>query len=480
MINKIYNSLNNYFHLSKHNTSVKTELLAAITNYFTLLYVITLVPEIIIGAFPNAVDEKGEIIGAAIVTGNITAAEMLIAITFMCFIAAGIGSIFMGLIVNVPFIQGPSLTISTFIVYVVCSGFGYTYNQALAIVFISGICFFIMAYTGIEHKLHKAIPTNIKYAVSAGVGMFIAYTGLIKAHIIQHSASAINIFDLTDLSSKDTLSAYLALAGVILITIMLKKHVHGAIFIGKIICTVLAIPLGLITAVSFSSLSFNFNIDKIIFQLDFYGLIDISSPQKAFFSFSTLLAIIFSICIMDIFETITMIIASKEFVKISKENRHVDERIPKILEVDAAGTSIGALLGTTSVSTYIESTTGVIEGGRTGLTAVITGILFIISSIAAPLVSIVPSAATATTLIMAGILMMAVIKYIDFRDEAEAVPAFFTMFLMPLTNSLIIGISVGIIIYLLIHIFTGNTHKVHPTLYTLAILFGIVLILLPK
>lgn len=480
MKDKIYNILNNRFNLAKHSTDIKTELLAAITNYFTLLYIITLVPEIIMEAFPNAVDINGEIISSAIILGNISASEMLIAITFVCFIAAGICSILMGLIVNVPFIQGPSLTISTFIVYVVCSGFGYTYNQALAIVFISGICFFIMAYTGIEHKLHKAIPTNIKYAVSAGVGMFIAYTGLIKAHILQHTNSSISLFDLTDFSNPNTISAYLAISGVILITIMLKKHVHGAIFLGKVICAVIAIPLGLITAVNLNSVNFNFNIDKVIFQLDFNGLIDLSAPSKTFYSISTLMIIVFSICIMDIFETITMIIASKEFVKISKEDRHVNERIPKILEVDAIGTSLGALLGTTSISTYIESTTGVIEGGRTGLTAVITGVLFILSAVASPLAGFMPSAATATTLIIAGILMMKVIKYIDFSDEAEAVPAFFTMFLMPLTNSLIIGISVGIIIYLLIHIFTGNTHKVNSTLYILALLFGMVLILLPK
>ncbi len=470
--------LESYFHLSKHNTSCRQELLAAVTDYFTLLYILSLVPEVIVGSFPNAINANGEIILSAQVLNGITAGQLLASLSIASFWAAGIGSILIGLATNMPFIQGPSLAIATFAVYTVCNGFGYTYYQALAIVFLSGVFFFILSATGIEQKIHRAIPQNIKYAVTAGIGMFITYTGLLKAHIINFDGGFPSIFDMLALDTADTRSAWLAIIGIILIVILLEKHVHAAIFIGKIVCIALAVPLGLLHITNMISFK-DIPLGAVLFKPDFH-LISGDTPQSRIFSLTTLLIIIFSICIMDIFETMSMLIATDHVLKMNDEKARIKGRTLRILEVDALTTSVGSLLGITNVSTYIESTTGVIEGARTGLTAVITGMLFIATSVFAPFAGFVPSAATATTLIVAGVLMMNVIKNVDFDQPADAVSAVFTIMLMPLTNSILTGIGFGVIIYLLTRVFMGKGHRVNPLIYIVALLFAIVLIFLPR
>ncbi len=481
MVNFFKNFCYDYFGIPRNQSGIRTEFLAGVTNYFTLIYAVMLVPEILIEAFPNAVAKNGDIIKDAFVYGNITAGEMLVTLTAIAFIAAGVASVFMGFFVNLPFIQGPSIAIGTFVTYTICRGFGYSYNQALALVFISGILFFVLAVTGMEERIHNAIPNNLKYAVSAGVGFFIACTGLAKAHIINFgsSDSFATIFG-TDFTDKNNVSAVLALVMVVIIVIMLKKHIHGAIFIGKVLCIIGAVPLGLIHFSDALQLNFGFNITSLAMTLDFNGLMDFTSKSTIFTTAIHILIIVFSLCIMDIFETMSMFIAMDNYVDLSNNTKNKSKTIPRILEVDAVTTVAGALIGSTSVSTYVESTTGVIEGGRTGFTAVVTGILFIATVPFTPLVSLVPSAATATTLIVAGVLMMGVLKYIDFKDITEAVPAFFTMILMPFTNSLLIGVSMGIISYVVIHIFVNHDKKISPLLYILGFFMLVSFVLLPR
>lgn len=481
MINAIRKFCYDYFSIPKHKSSVRTEFLAGVTNYFTLIYAVMLVPEILIETFPNAIGSNGELVRNAIIYGDFTAGQMLVTLTAIAFIAAGIASIFMGLFVNLPFVQGPSIAIGTFVTYTICRGFGYSYNQALALVFMSGILFFILAITGMEEKLHKAIPKNLKYAVSAGIGFFIATTGLNKAHIINFTSdsSFASIFG-TNLTDSNNVSAILAIIMVILIVIMIKKHIHGAIFIGKVLCIFAAIPLGLVHLNGGFDFNYNIDLTALAMKMDFSGLIDFTSNDTIFNTCLNILIIVFSLCIMDIFETMSMFIAMDHYVDISHGGIKEKNDIPRILEVDAITTSAGAVLGSTTVSTYVESTTGVIEGGRTGLTAVVTGILFLATVPFTPLVSLVPSAATATTLIVAGVLMMGVLKQIDFDDITEAVPAFLTMILMPFTNSLLIGVSVGIISYIIIHIFIVHDKKISPLLYILGLLMFIAFIFLPR
>ncbi len=472
--------LKSYFCIEEHHSNIKNEVIAGITNYFTVIYLVLLVPEIIMEVFPGALSANGELIGENIIYNGITVNEMLVILTAASFIAAGIGTLLIGIFINVPFAQGPSLAVGTFVTYTVCVNFGYTFNQALAIIFISGICFFILSVLGIEKKLHRAIPSNIKSAVTAGVGLFIAYTGLEKAHIISIDENSVfNLFDIMDLNSVHTRDALLALAGVVIIVVLIKKGFHGAIFAGKIICIILAIPFGLIKAVDFQKFKYSLDLSKTFFELDFSGLIDTSDFSKGFFSLTTIIILVFSICIMNVFETMSTLIASKNFIKISREEGYVKKRIPQILEIDAVSSCVGSLVGSSTVSTYVESTAGVIEGGRTGFTAVVTGILFLFSVFLSPLVSIFPSSATATTLIMAGVMMMNVIKHIDFEDVADAVPAFLTMFIIPITKSLIIGISFGIISYVVIYLCVGRRKRIKSLLYVLAILFILTLMFLP-
>ena len=471
---KIKAFLYRYFKLKEHNTGIRRELMAGATNYFTIIYILLLVPEIMLTAFAGAFDANGNLIPGAVVFDGMTAEQLLAAITAISFIMAGIGSIAMGVIINVPFIQGPSITITTFAAYTICMGYGYSYPQMLAIVFLSGICFFILSVTGLEFKIHRAIPVNLKYAVTAGVGLFIAFTGLRKAHIIESDPSSLlKIFSFSEFSNSNTLSAYLALLGVVIIAVMIKKHIHGAIFIGKMLCIAAAIPLGLIHMPERGISYIDIPIEKLCCNIEFRGLLDISSTKAFLLSFLSVAVVVLSICIMDVFETISVIIATDTFTDVNTGEAPVKKRIPQILELDSITTAAGALMGSPTVSTYAESTTGIIEGGRTGLTAVFTGIMFLLSIVVSPLMSMIPSAATATTLIMAGVLMMGVIKYIDFENITEAVPAFMAMILMPLTGSMLAGVSTGIALYAIIHLFAGEAKKADTLLYIITLFFAL-------
>lgn len=463
------NKLINYFKINERNTSIKNEVMAGITNYFTLIYIVLLVPEILIDSFSGAgsLYEENQII--TIIYSDMTAGEVLVSLTAICFIVAGIASIILGVMVNLPLVQGPSIAISAFVTYTICNDFGYSYNQALAIVFLSGITFFILSITGLEQKIHDTIPNNIKYAVGAGIGLFIIVRGLFKAHILENTADGVEFFNIYNIHSYSAISGLLAIGGIVFIIILLKYNVHGAVLWGKILCTVLAIPLGLLhnESVAIS----NFNITPFLCKLDFTKLFD--------FGIAPVILIIFSLCVMDIFETISVYVAMDGFV--DKKHLYVDQkRLPKILEVDSITTSLGSLLGATNVSTYTESVAGIVEGGRTGLTAVVTGLLFLLSLMLTPLISIVVPAATATTLIMAGILMLQVVKRIDFKDISESAPAIITMILMPLTDSILVGIAFGIIIYCLTHLFLPQSKKASLPLCILSILFVIMLILFSK
>lgn len=472
---KLNGVLNKYFKLEQHGSDIKTEFIAAATNYFTIIYILLLVPEILITAFDGAVDLNGDVIYAAKVFDNMTAEQVLAAITAVGFITAGIASIAMGLIINVPFVQGPSVAITTFAAYTVCGSLGYSYGQMLALVFLSGICFFILSITGIEQRISDAIPKNLKYAVTAGIGLFVAFSGLRKAHIIEYNEDMVfTLFNASAFNNENTLSAWLALFGVIVIVVMLNKHVHGAVFIGKLICIALAAPIGLINLPQSKISDIGIHVDRLLFNLEFEGLLDFSGGRAFVFSLASVIVVIFSLCIMDVFETISVLIATDTFTDINKDEAPIKKRIPQILEIDAATTCLGSAMGAASVSTYAESTTGIIEGGRTGLTAVFTGIMFLLSIVISPLMSAIPSAATATTLIAAGVLMLGVIKYIDFDNIAEAVPAFMTMFLMPFTGSLLSGVALGIAMYVIIHLFIGEAKKTDALLYILTAFFVMV------
>ena len=451
MLRKIIEFIYRVFELKEYNTTIKTEFLAAITNYFTFLYLITLVPEIIMDIFPEVIDKEGKFINDVIVYNGISAGQMLISLTIAALIASGIASIAVGIIKNTPLIQGPSLTIATFISYTVCKNFGYSYSQALFIVFISGVVFFLLSMTGLEKRLHDIIPDNIKYAVTGGIGMYIVLQGLIKSYIFEKSGNGFLFMNLLNFNDTHNKTAILTVCGIILIIILINKHVHGAIFIGKLVCILVAVPLGMTGHIYANEVL----ISPFVFSINMNGLIDNTSTKSIVVSLFNIVMIVFVICIIDIFETISTTIAMKNFIWLKpKECENViDKEMPKILEVDSATTSLGALIGMTTVSTYVESNTGVVEGARTGLTAIITGLLFIVTVPFTAFTTAVPSAATATTLIMAGVMITGILKQINFEDVSEALPAVLTVLSMVVLNKIIVGIAIGIISYVLCNVF---------------------------
>lgn len=464
--------------MTKNGSSIKTEFYSGLTAYFTVVYMIFLVPAFIMNIFPEAFAPSGQMIGSAVLSNGLTAQQMIVSLTIAACIASAIGTFLMAFTANLPFAQGPSLAIGTFITYTICIKMGYTYNEALAGVFIAGIVFFILSITGIETTVQDAIPSNIKFSVTAGIGLFIAFMGMQKAHIVEsNDQNLVQLVSLSNLSSYDTRSALLCLAGVLLIAIMIIKKVHGAILFGKLICILLAIPMGLVggSVVSYSEFSL-FHIPTAL-TMDFQGFF---SPHNNFGIVGVIVAVfvmIASLFIMDVFETIGTIIATDYIITYSKDGS-ITEKLPKILKADAVSTVVGSVLGITNISTNVESTSMALEGGRTGLSGVITGILFLLTIFIAPYASVIPSAATATTLIVSGILMMNVIKYINFDQIEEAMPAFLTMTLMPLTYSLVTGISFGLISYTLIKLFTGKGHEVKPVTYVIDGIFLMQMILI--
>jgi len=464
--------IDTFFHITKRGSTIKTEILSGLTAYFTMVYIIFLVPNTIMNAFPSAFSPGGVFLANNIVVSDITAGELLTALTVMCCIAAFFGTIVLAFYTNLPFAQGPSLSIATFVSYSICLKMGYSYNEALAAIFLSGIVFFILNVCGIEKKIQDGIPTNLKFAVTAGIGLFIAFMGMQKAHlIVGNSSQLVQLTSLTD-GSYDAKSALLCLFGIILIAVLLMKHVHGAIFIGKLVCIGIAIPLGLFHLTTIKmDISDAFGVLSSVLKPDFAGLF---SPHNAFGipgAVVSVVVIIMSLCIMDVFESMGTIFATRHIIQISHEGS-TGENFSKVLRADSLTTSVGALLGVTNVSTYVESTAMAIEGGRTGLSGVVASICFLLTIFIAPFAASIPSAATATTLIMSGILMMDVLKYIDFEKIEEALPAFLAMAMMPLTYSLVTGISLGLISHTLIMIFSGKAKQV--SLYT----YGITLIFL--
>lgn len=427
--------------------------------------------------FPEAFGRTGEVVGNAMLSNGLTANQMLISLTIAACIASAVGTFLMAFTANLPFAQGPSLAIATFITYTICIKMGYTYNEALAGVFIAGIVFFILSITGVETKVQNAIPSNIKFSVTAGIGFFIAFMGMQKAHIVEgNKSNLLQLVSMSDLSNYHTKSALLCLIGILIIAIMLIKKIHGAILFGKIICIFLAIPMGLVTTSSLNYSDFNVIHLPTAFMMDFQGFF---SPHNNFGIFGVVISvfvIISSLFIMDVFETIGTIIATDYIITYSKGGT-VTEKLPKILKADAVSTIVGSVMGITNISTNVESTTMALEGGRTGLSGVVTGILFLLTIFIAPYASVIPSAATATTLIVSGILMMNVIKYVNFEEIEEALPAFLTMAFMPLTYSLVTGISFGMISYTLIKVFAGKAREVKPVTYVIDLIFLCQLIL---
>ncbi|UWP67452.1 NCS2 family permease [Subdoligranulum variabile] len=455
--------LEKVFKLRENHTNVKTEIMAGITTFMTMAYILAVNPSVLsaAGMDPNAI---------------------LIATSLSAFI----GTALMALLANYPFALAPGMGLNAYFAYTVVLKMGYTWQMALMAVFAEGIIFIILSLTNVREALFNAIPTTLKSAVSVGIGLFIAFVGLQNAKLIVNSDSTL----LTYQSFKGEtfhsvgVGAILALIGVLIIAIMLVKQVKGAILYGIVITWVLGIlcelcgvyipdaEAGMYSVIPTSFVSFDFSAlgqtFGQVFKVDFAGL-----NVLDFF------AVMFAFLFVDLFDTLGTLIGVASKADMLDENGRLP-RIKGALLADAIATSAGAVLGTSTTTTYVESASGVTEGGRTGLTAMTTGVLFLLAVIFSPLFLTIPSFATAPALIVVGFYMLGAVAKIDFDDPSDAIPAFLTIVAMPLAYSISEGIAIGVISWTLLNLITGKAKekKISPLMYVLTVLFILKYVLL--
>lgn len=428
-----------FFKLKEHNTTVKTEIVGGLTTFFAMAYIIFVNPSFLSNA------------------GMDYTAVMLAT----C-VSAAIGTFLTAFLANVPFAQAPGMGLNAFFTYTICLGMGYTWQQGLAIVFISGLIFLAVAVSPLRSKIIASIPAPLKAAISAGIGLFICLIGLLNAGIV---TAGNNLLDMGSITSG---SALLALIGLLVTGILMAWKVKGALFIGILISTVIGIPMG-VTNVSNISLSFSdISMAPTFLKLDFGGLFSMGVLP--------LLTSVVTFAICDCFDTVGTLIGTAGGAGMLDQ----DGNLPggdKALVADAIATCTGALLGTSTVTTFVESSTGVSEGARTGLSSVVVGVLFLLSCVLAPIAGIIPSAATAPALIIVGMFMIGNVSKVDWSDPEVALPAFLTIAIMPFAYSISDGIGFGFISYTLIKLARGKAKEVPVLLYILSALFVVMYIL---
>ena len=428
------------FKLKAHGTDVKTEIRAGITTFFAMAYII----------FVNS--------NYLSMTGMNKTGVMVAT----C-ISAAIGCLLTAFLANVPFCQAPGMGLNTFFTFTVCFGMGYTWEQALAIVFISGVLFLVVTVSPLRKKIIEAIPASLKAAISAGIGFFIALIGMFNVNIVTAFGTGI-AGAYTDMGSITKGAALLALIGLAITAILVAYRVKGAIFIGIIATTLIGFLMGQTTIPeSFTVAGIGEAFGKVAFKLDFSGALSAGGVVPFLTAIIT-----FAIC--DCFDTVGTLLGTAGNAGMLDENGNFPGG-DRALIADAIATCTGALLGTSTVTTFVESSTGIEDGGRTGLTSMTTGILFLLAVILAPVAGIVPSAATAPALIIVGVFMMKGVLKIDWSDMETAIPCFLTIAMMPFAYSISDGIGFGIISYTVIKVCRGKVKEVPVLMYVLSVLF---------
>lgn len=435
------------FKLKAHGTDVKTEIRAGITTFFAMAYII----------FVNS--------NYLSMTGMNKTGVMVAT----C-ISAAIGCLLTAFLANVPFCQAPGMGLNTFFTFTVCFGMGYTWEQALAIVFISGVLFLVVTVSPLRKKIIEAIPASLKAAISAGIGFFIALIGMFNVNIVTAFGTGI-AGAYTDMGSITKGAALLALIGLAITAILVAYRVKGAIFIGIIATTLIGFLMGQTTIPeSFTVAGIGEAFGEVAFKLDFSGALSAGGVVPFLTAIIT-----FAIC--DCFDTVGTLLGTAGNAGMLDENGNFPGG-DRALIADAIATCTGALLGTSTVTTFVESSTGIEDGGRTGLTSMTTGILFLLAVILAPVAGIVPSAATAPALIIVGVFMMKGVLKIDWSDMETAIPCFLTIAMMPFAYSIADGIGFGIISYTLTKLARGKAKEVPVLMYILSVLFILSYVLL--
>ena len=458
--------LNKFFSLKDNNTNIRTEVLAGITTFVTMAYIIFVNPSIL----------------------SATAGQELYgSLTVATCIAAAIGTLMMALYAKLPFAQAPGMGLNAFFAFSIVPLVGY--GGALSAVFISGIIFILITVFGLREVIVKAIPQNIKLSISVGIGLFIALIGCKNAGlIVDNPATFVALVDFSKFSAMDAgkltaeaisaRGAAIAIFGLLVTGILYKFKVKGSILIGILICTALAFPLKM-TSLPHDLAAWNISLSPTFFKFDFAALTSVNGSTSLWASIFTAIAIVISFTLVDMFDTIGTLVGTAEGAGMLDKNGNVPN-MKKAMMADAVATSVGSCVGSSTVTTYVESSAGIAAGGKTGLTSLVTGILFLLAIILAPIAGIVPAAATAPALIIVGVFMMSQVSKINFSDITEALPAFAVIILMPFTYSIATGIAAGLIFHPILKTATGKVKEVHPLAWVLAILFILKFTVLPK
>ena len=455
--------LEKWFHLKENHTDAKTEVIAGITTFMTMAY--------ILAVNPNVLGASGMDSGAVF-----TATAL----------AAMVGTLMMALFANYPFVLAPGMGLNAYFAYTVVLQMGYSWEMALAAVFVEGVVFIVLSVTNVREAIFNSIPMNLKYAVSVGIGLFIAFIGFQNAKIVVDSATLVSLYSFKGAVAAGTFSSegitvVLAMIGILITGILVVKNVRGNILWGILITWALGMicqltglyqpnpELGFYSM--FPDFSAGFGIKSMaptFMKLDFSKIASLD-----------FLAVVFAFLFVDLFDTLGTLIG----VASKADMLDKDGKLPHIrgaLLSDAIATSVGAVFGTSTTTTFVESASGVAEGGRTGLTAIVAAILFGLSLFLSPIFLAIPSFATAPALVVVGFMMMTTVTKIDFSDYTEAIPAYICIIAMPFMYSISEGIAMGVISYVIMNVLTGNSKKkgISILMYVLAVAFILKYILL--
>ena len=422
--------LKKLFGFDSTKTTIRTEIVAGITTFLTMSYILAVNPTMF-----------GELDGMPV--GSVFTSTALAAI---------VGCLAMAFVGKLPFGLAPGMGLNAFFVYSVCMGMGYSWQFALTAVLIEGLIFIVLTLTNLREAIVNAIPMSLRNAIGAGIGLFIAFIGLKSAGVVvSDEATLVALGDVT------SGSALLAFIGLVITGFMYSRNVPGAILLGIIITMVIGIPLGV---TEFKGIvSAPESIAPIFCQFEFDKIFSVD-----------MLVVVFTFFFIDMFDTVGTLVGVCTKAKMVDENGNI-YRVKQAFMADSIATTAGALLGTSTTTTYVESAAGVAQGGRSGLTALVVGGCFVIAMFFSPLFLSIPSAATAPALIIVGLLMAEQIKNVTFDDFSESIPAFVCMLMMPLTYSISNGILIGMITYVLMNMICGKFKKLSPAMYILAILF---------
>ncbi len=427
-------ALEDYFEFNRYNTNMRTEVLAGLTTFMTMSYIIFVNPLILSDA-----------IGKDAIPSLVTATAL----------SAGIATIIMGLYARKPFALAPGMGLNAYFTYGVVLGMGYSWEVALAAVFVEGLLFIVLSISGLRTAVINAIPPSQKYAIGAGIGLFLTLIGMKAAGIVVDSPATLVTLGSENFGKPEF---WVAMIGLVVAFLLMVRNIPGALLFSIVVATISAIVMGVSPPPE--SLVALPTLDKTLFKLDLSGLLSVGA-----------IGVVFAFFMVDFFDTLGTVAGLSAKAGFMEEDGSIPDS-DKILLTDAIGTSLGALLGTSTVTTYIESAAGIEEGGRTGMVALVVGLLFLaVGLFVSPIAQIIPAQATAPALMIVGFYMLTVVRDIDFDDLTEALPAFFVLVTIPYTYSIADGIGAGFISYVVLKVVAGRHREVHPLMYFLALVF---------